>query len=310
MFEQSKYNNKCNVSHKSGTNHCPSCQEPMTWFSWLLDQIYNFCKFAPWKLKLYLAIQIIMQDTVKQKDIILVLLCIILTLSQTPSVSVSSSSSLTGQTTNYTFAVSNLTDLTRVDFGFSSWTLTNKDPFSSGTLLLVSDLTITPTLLPLTLIGFMPSTLAFSSLQLTLTNMRNPSSTKPYPITITLYHSSGSSSSVTVDLTISSISNSSFPMVGYSISIGSTSNSAELYLSPQYALHMTNTFLEITYDSTMITMSLGSSSTYTIISTSTNTFLLGSFSSSSLSLLRVTSVSISNPEAAISTIINCRFYLL
>ena len=57
-------------------------------------------------------------------------------------------------------------------------------------------------------------------------------------------------------------------------------------------------------------MNLGASSTYTIISTATNTFLIGSFSTTSLNLLRVTSVSITNPEAAITTIINCRFYLL
>ena len=60
----------------------------------------------------------------------------------------------------------------------------------------------------------------------------------------------------------------------------------------------------------MISMSLGSSSIYTIVSTGVGSFLLGSFSGSSLSLLRVTSVSITNPEASITTTINCRFYLL
>ena len=57
-------------------------------------------------------------------------------------------------------------------------------------------------------------------------------------------------------------------------------------------------------------MSLGSSSIYSIISTGVGSFILGSFSGSSLSLLRVTSVSITNPEASITTTINCRFYLL
>ena len=156
----------------------------------------------------------------------LLLLFIVTTLNQTPTITVSSSATLTGQTTSYIFSVSNLTDLTRVDFGFTTWTSTNNDPFSSGTQLLVSDLTVTPTFLPLTLICFLPNTLAFSSIQLTLTNMRNPSSTKAYPITITLYHSSGSSSSITKNLTITQISNSSFPMIGYSTGIGSTSTSA------------------------------------------------------------------------------------
>ena len=157
---------------------------------------------------------------------ILLLLFVISTNNQTPTITVSSSATLTGQTASYIFSVSNLTDLTRVDFGFTTWTSTNNDPFSSGTQLLVSDLTVTPTFIPLTLICILPNTLAFSSLQLTLSNMRNPSSSKPYPITITLYHSSGSSSSVTKNLTITQISNSSFPMIGYSTSIGSTSASA------------------------------------------------------------------------------------
>lgn len=175
--------------------------------------------------------------------ILLALLLVFLGSAQTPTVTLASSSALVGQTSNYTFTVSNFTDLTRVDFTFTEWTTTSTNPFSSSSRLLVSGLTITPTTFPLSLICTLPNTIALSSLQLVLTNIRNPSSTKPYPVTIILYHSSGTSTTLTQNLTISSIANTSFPLIGYSLNIGVTSTAAELYLSPQYALHMRNTFL-------------------------------------------------------------------
>lgn len=148
-----------------------------------------------------------------------------------------------------------------------------------------------------------------TTFQFTLTNMRNPSSTKPYPITITIYPTSGSTStSYSASLALAQITNSSFSLSSYMQTVGATSSNIEMYLSPQYALQLSNTYLKITYDSSLISISFGASTKYSIVSSSAGSVILGSFSLAS-TLLPLTNVSITNPQAAITYTIQCLFYL-
>ena len=59
-------------------------------------------------------------EVTNHKYLILIgLFLVFLASAQTPTVTLASSSALVGQTSNYTFTVSNFTDLTRVDFTFA-----------------------------------------------------------------------------------------------------------------------------------------------------------------------------------------------
>ena len=139
--------------------------------------------------------------------------------------------------------------------------------------------------------------------------MNNPSSTKPYPITITIYSSTSSSASYSGSLSVTVIANSTFPLIGYSTDIGVTSN-VEFYLTPNYALKLDGAYLETTFDSALIGISFGNSSIYTVSSSGVGSAVFGGFLSASINSLRITNVTMINPEAALSFTINCRFYLL
>lgn len=82
-----------------------------------------------------------------------------------------------------------------------------------------------------------------------------------------------------------------------------------MYLAPQYAQKFNNYFLRITYDSTLISLSIPTSSQYSIVSSSTGSFVLGSFFSSS-NLLIIDKVTLVNPQAAVTSTINCLFYVI
>ena len=111
-------------------------------------------------------------------------------------------------------------------------------------------------------------------------------------------------------MTLSSVSNTSFPLVGYSTDIGATSTGASLYLSPQYALRLSNTYLQVTYDPTLITLTFGTGSSYTTLASTAGSLTLYQFSTTSLSLLIVDNITAINPRAALTYTINCRFYVL
>ena len=224
---------------------------------------------------------------------------------------ITTSSPLVGSTSNYTISLTNQTDITRVDFTFATWTDSNPQPYSSSSQLLFSDLIITPVLFPSQMICNLGKTINASTFQFTLTNIRNPASTKPYPISVMIYNSNGATTTYSGSLTVTTINNNTFPYIGYDTTIAVTSNNVELYLSPLYALQMSNnTFLEITYDQSLVPITVGTNSIYTLLTSTAGRVVLGEFSSSSVSLLRVANVTIANPQAGITFTVNCRFYLL
>jgi hypothetical protein len=137
--------------------------------------------------------------------------------------------------------------------------------------------------------------------------MQNPSSTKPYLFNITLNNGSATAT-YQGNLTCSNISNSTFGTIGYSSAVGATSSVVQLYLTPSYALMLNNSNLKITYDNVAFTISLATSSYYTTISGTAGALVIGKFQVQSYGLLEV-QVSISNPQAALTSTINCLFYL-
>lgn len=139
--------------------------------------------------------------------------------------------------------------------------------------------------------------------------MYNPASTRPYQITVTLTSTTGTTSSYTGSLTVTQVSNTSFPIAGYSLNVGATSSAASLFLTPQNAQKFNSYFLRITYDSSLISLSLGTSTLYSVVSSSAGTIVLGSFTSTS-NLLIIEKVTIINPRAAITFTINCLFYIV
>jgi hypothetical protein len=149
---------------------------------------------------------------------------------------------------------------------------------------------------------------AGSNFSFILTNMRNPSSTKPYLITLNI--NNGTNSNVfTANLTRTSISSYSLSTINYSLSAGTTSNNAELYLTPLYGLLQNGSFMSITYNSNMISLSPSGSSTYTVVSNTIGRVVIGSFSTPSSNILQVVGLTIINPQASTTHTLVCLFYL-
>lgn len=104
------------------------------------------------------------------------------------------------------------------------------------------------------------------------------------------------------------MSNTTFPLTNYSTEIGKTSAGAGLYLSLQLANKISNTYLEITYNSALVSIAFGAGSSYTMVSNISGRTVVQQSGSSSL--LHVDNLTIVNPQAATAFTLNCRFYLL
>lgn len=240
----------------------------------------------------------------------ILILAVFVAALQAATLVITSSSPLAAATANYTIALS-LTaqaSIRQVDFAFEPWTDSSIAPFRSNTQLVYSGSTIQPSYFPQRLICSL-TPVAASSFSFTLTNMYNPASTRPYQVTVTLTTTTGSTSSYTGSLTVTQVANTTFPIAGYSLNVGATSTAASLFLAPQNAQKFNNYFLRITYDSSLISLSLGTSTLYSIVSSSVGTIVLGSFTSTP-NLLIIDKVTIVNPRAAITSTINCLFYIV
>lgn len=67
--------------------------------------------------------------------------------------------------------------------------------------------------------------------------------------------------------------------------------------------------MNITYDSSIITLSPSGSSSYTVVSNSSGLIVLSSFKTQSYNLLQVVGLTVTNPQAAVNYTITCLFYL-
>lgn len=68
-------------------------------------------------------------------------------------------------------------------------------------------------------------------------------------------------------------------------------------------------FMSITYNSNVISLSASGSSSYTVVSNTTGRVVIGSFTTQSYNMLQVVGLTITNPQAVTSHTIVCLFYL-
>ena len=250
-----------------------------------------------------------MRSLIPSTALIFAILPFFLLLANSATLTIDSTSLTVGVDCNYTITLINQTSISSLTFSFTNWTNVTTDPFYlSRTQLVYSSTTVTPVGVP-GILKFTPSAAwVGTNFTFTLTNMRNPSSTKPYLITLTI--DNGSTTNVlTANLTRTIVSNYSFSTINYSSAAGATSSSAELYITPQYSLLQNGSVMSITYNSIVISLSASGSSSYTVVSTTTGKVVIGNFSTQSYNLLQVAGLTITNPQAVTTHTIVCLFYL-
>jgi len=167
-----------------------------------------------------------MRSLTQSAALMITILQFFILLAHSATLTIDSTSSTVGVDCNYTITLVNQTTISSLTFSFTNWTNVTTDPFYlSRTQLVYSSTTLTPVGVP-GILKFTPSAQwVGSNFTFILTNMRNPSSTKAYLITLTV--DNGSTTSVfTANLTRTTVSNSSFTAINYSLLAGATSSSA------------------------------------------------------------------------------------
>lgn len=136
--------------------------------------------------------------------------------------------------------------------------------------------------------------------------MLNPSSLKPYLITVSLANST-STLILKANLTATLLQDYGFFPIGYSSTIGKSSTISLNILCPNYIDK--NTILSLSFNTSLIsiTFSPPSDSSYTVTQTG-GTVLLTSWASVAVSFLVIKNVTITNPLAALSFAINGVLY--
>ena len=139
---------------------------------------------------------------------------------------ISSGSSYVGELTNYTIAMSDHSNPASLSISFSQWSPNQAKPYLSTYKCFLNSGSYSNLQLTCN-VGFGGSVIVCSlpvglgtTASITVTNVYNPSSTKPYPIT--LY--AGSEASVTVSLTVTSTSTSEIIESGFDDTVGATSS--------------------------------------------------------------------------------------
>ena len=212
------------------------------------------------------------------------------------SLSVSSSSSIVGESVNYTYSFSGATSPTQVQMSFSDWSSNNARPYQSTTMCYQFNTPITPVFLP-------PSTvvcnLAVSSSDpvLTLTNMLNPSSTLPYSLTAVLQQSGGS---VTLSASLTATTPQNYNIIASNLNttLGSTSSVSLTLTNPTYLT--STTVLSLTHDINLVTMTIPSTSSYTATDHGNGTTTITSWVSPVEGIVTLTGITVVNPSAALT----------
>jgi len=145
--------------------------------------------------------------------------CLLIMLAKADTFTIDSTSLYVGDYCNYTITLTNQTSIASLTFNFNNWTNASTDPFSTSSRLVYSSTTLTPVSFP-GVLKFTPSTAwTGTNFSFSLTNMRNPSSTKPYVINLTI--DNGTNSNIfTSNLTRVNISNNTFAPINYSYVVG------------------------------------------------------------------------------------------
>lgn len=225
------------------------------------------------------------------------------------SMSITSTSTNVGDSSvNYTFSITNASSVTSITFTFTSWSYLTQVPYSASTKCFLNSTSISIFQFPSNQIQCTMSSTGNQNFSITLTNMLNPSSMKPYQVNATI---SNSSTTVAISAKLTATTTKNFPLtfVSYSTLIGSTSNSIQLdsfmnnYIDP-------TTFLSLTYNSTLININFPNTTSYTVLQNINGTALFSSWNglSSNTGKIILTNIGITNPLAAITYTITGLFY--
>ena len=179
------------------------------------------------------------------------------------SLSVATTSAVVGATVNYTFTIGGASSATHVEFTFQDWSANNLRPYQSSTLCFEFDLQISPIFIPPNSMRC-DLTTGSSDLTITRTNMLNPSSTKPYPLTVTL-HNSSTSTVLTQSLTATQLQDFTFIASNYDRSAAAVSSSVSFSLTNPIYMSF-STVLSLRYDSNIISLTIPSTADYTLLS--------------------------------------------
>lgn len=130
-----------------------------------------------------------------------------------------------------------------------------------------------------------------------MTNVFNPSSLKPYPITLFI-NNSISSSTQTANLTIFLPRQSSIFIDNYSSTIGQKSASALLYMNFNNYL-TSSTILTLTYNSSLVAIDMLSDASYTIGTDVAGTKKISNWSPAT-QILKTLKINTTNPSFAVA----------
>lgn len=240
----------------------------------------------------------------------LFLITILLTSTSCQSLSIVSSSTTVGDTSvNYTFVFTNVSSLTNLAFNFGSWSSLTTAPYSTLSKCYLFTSVIATTSFPSNQIQCsMTATGVNQSINITISNMINPSSTKPYQINVTLTNST-TSLTLSRTLTVTNIPNYPLTFKSYSRVVGATSSSITIDIIMNNYIDPT-TVLNLNFNSTLINISIPSTSTYTSTQTTSGIVNINSWSNLLTfgNSITLSNVAITNPLAAITYTISGLFY--
>lgn len=238
---------------------------------------------------------------------------IIITLAHTQIITVSSTSSkVAAAKCNYTFTISNITNISSVTISFTDWGFFIDSPVESvntkayinaqqANIIHASGLSV---------VSLSPNFGSSQSFTITLTNMLNPPSTKPYPMNLTFSRVTAPTSMIlSTSLTINTINHQlTFSIRQNNRNVGATTSTASFdFDSVNYFDN--NTLLNLVFDSTKINITFPSSSSYTL-SQGNGRINISKMSFSISNTISFSNVTISNPRAALTYAIDVEQFFI
>ena len=144
----------------------------------------------------------------------------------------------------------------------------------------------------------LPSSLG-SSFTVSIQNINNPSSTKPYSMSVTFVGSS--LETVSTSLTVSTVPNVEFSSVSHDKQVGSVSANVQWFFTLG-SYFDSFTILRIEYDQTIFTADFSGVATCTVIRNETNRVLLTNWTSTDTAYQLITPIKFTNPQAALQNV--------
>lgn len=232
------------------------------------------------------------------------------------AMTVTSSSNIVGADTDYTLTLTNHSKPVTIRTQFGQWTPWQAQPYGSNFQYFLTSGSVSNNLLScrtrfsntvIECTAPTPTSALGATIELRITNIKNPSSTKPYPVTIIFIYADGSSETVTTSRSVTAIRNAAVSLSGYNSTVGVTSAATSWALTFDYYFDY-GTVLRIVYDARLISIGFGGlSGAVASVSNSSNimTARVNSWSDTGSGLHLVGSISVSNPQASITTTATC-----